>query len=204
MIIGNGMLAKACERWKDDFGVLIFASGVSDSHCKEHEEFMREFELIQNCRKEVIPDILLVYFSTTAVEDPKRVGSPYALHKLNMEYYIENHFKNYLILRLPVVVGPDMNSHTFVSKFREWIKEEKRFTVQSNVVRELLDVENLVKFIEDRIAESRYGSFSINGIPTTPCDVAIILEGIMKKPAMFAQEGITKMQVKDLLEKYHV
>jgi nucleoside-diphosphate-sugar epimerase len=100
------------------------------------------------------------------------------------------------------MVGPYMNPHTFVSKFREWIREEKRFTVQSNVIRELLDVDYLVELLTLMIDNGQTGRYSIDGIPTTPCDVAIILEGIIKKPAMFAQADVTKLQVKDLLIKY--
>jgi nucleoside-diphosphate-sugar epimerase len=204
MIVGGGMLARACEKWKDEANVLIFASGVSDPHCVDQKEFFREWSLLDEWLKKSFPGFLLVYFSTTALEDMKRMDSPYALHKLNMENFITRHFKNYLILRLPVMVGPHINPHTFVSKFREWIKEDKRFTVQSNVVRELLDVEYLVELLTMMIDAKHTGRYSIDGIPTTPCDVAIILEGIMKKPAMFAQEGVTKLQVKDLLIKYNI
>jgi nucleoside-diphosphate-sugar epimerase len=170
----------------------------------DQKEFFREWSLLDESHKKSFPGFHIIYFSTTALEDMKRMNSPYALHKLNMENYITRYFKKYTILRLPVMVGPHMNPHTFVSKFREWIKDETRFEVQSNVVRELLDVEYLVELLTLMINEGQTGRYSIDGIPTTPCDVAILLEGIMKKPAMFSQADVTKMQVKDLLVKYHI
>jgi nucleoside-diphosphate-sugar epimerase len=198
------MLARGCEKWSADPNVLIFAAGVSDPHCNNFSEFQREITLMEDWIKKKIAGLTIVYFSTTALEDFKRAGSPYARHKLNMEKLVSSNFRNHLILRLPVIIGPHPNPNIFVSKFTEWIKDGKQFSVQSNVVREVLDIDHLVELLDKMLLEKQFGSYSIDGIPTTPCDVAILLEGIIKKPGLFTQEGITKMEVAELLKKYYI
>ena len=43
MIIGSGLLAKACQKNSiDNTEICIFASGVSNSNCVEFDHFARE------------------------------------------------------------------------------------------------------------------------------------------------------------------
>ena len=48
-IVGNGMIAKVFNNFKSDStNCLIFASGVSDSTCKDPNQFIREELLLKN------------------------------------------------------------------------------------------------------------------------------------------------------------
>lgn len=83
MVIGNGMIAKACKAFIDDTSVTIFASGVSNSAEVLVENFQREFELLASQTK----DIKIVYFSTCSVNDPSVADTPYVRHKKNGKIY---------------------------------------------------------------------------------------------------------------------
>ena len=45
MVIGNGLVASAFSKYKNDDDVIIFASGVSNSSTNKKEEFEREINL---------------------------------------------------------------------------------------------------------------------------------------------------------------
>ena len=67
VIIGNGQLAKTFK--EDSFvfdDVVIFASGVANSECKDDKEFNREKELLEKTLFEN-KDKRFVYFSICAL-----------------------------------------------------------------------------------------------------------------------------------------
>ena len=97
MIIGNGLISNAFKEYSNNEDYLIFASGVSNSGEDKDSEFMREFLLI---KEYITTDSKFIYFSTI-----NNGNSKYFIHKRNMENYISSNSKNYLIFRLPNVVG---------------------------------------------------------------------------------------------------
>jgi hypothetical protein len=114
MVIGNGLLANAFCKYKENKDVLIFASGVSNSKLTEAAPFQREIDLVQ---KHLNFKGLFVYFSTCSVSDPTLQDSQYIQHKLNIENIIQKGSKNFLIVRLPNVVGVTSNPNTMLNFF---------------------------------------------------------------------------------------
>ncbi len=139
MIVGDGMLARACEAFENDPFVTIFASGVSNSSEVREEEFQCEFTLLASQPKE----IKIVYFSTCSVNDPSVSDTPYLKHKIHMENYIKANFKEYLIFNLPTVVGITENTHTFFNWLVNKIKTGVRYQVFKNAYRYLLDADDV-------------------------------------------------------------
>lgn len=92
MIIGNGSIAKILED-KDD--IIFFASGVSNSSCKDEKEYEREFNLL----KTVPTDNHIVYFSNLGIYYKQ---DRYTQHKREVEEYIRNNYKSYTIVRIEV------------------------------------------------------------------------------------------------------
>ena len=82
MIIGNGSVARVLED-RDD--LVFFASGVSNSSCKDENEYQREFNLL----KTVPVDQHVVYFSNLGIYYKE---DRYTQHKIDMEEYIRTHF----------------------------------------------------------------------------------------------------------------
>lgn len=92
MIIGKGSIAKVL---KDRDNIVFFASGVSNSSCVDEKEYEREFNLL----KTVPTDQHIVYFSNLGIYYKK---DRYTQHKIDVEEYIRNNYKNYTIVRMEV------------------------------------------------------------------------------------------------------
>ena len=150
MVIGQGLLAKAFNRYKDSNKVLIFASGVSNSKETDLTMFKREHAILTSYSN---TDLKLIYFSTISVVDESLKESLYVQHKLSMEKYIAENFKNFIIFRLPNVVGHTPNKHTFFNSIKESILTKQRVKVLSNATRYLIDVDDLTEYLPQLIEE---------------------------------------------------
>ncbi len=104
MIIGNGMMANAFEKYSNDNDIVIFASGVSNSKAKDKDAFHREESLLSKTIKEN-PEKTIVYFSTCSIYDDSVNKTAYVLHKKNMENLIYKLCQHFYIFRLPQVIG---------------------------------------------------------------------------------------------------
>ena len=141
MIVGNGVIAKACADVDHD-EVLIFASGVSNSRENRITEYEREKKLfvktIEGCGLNK-----LIYFSTSSVIDPSLSESSYVKFKLEMEEYALNAHPNVLILRLPQVLGYSNNQSQLGNFLYDAIENEKVFNLYTNACRYLMLAEDL-------------------------------------------------------------
>lgn len=149
MIIGSGLLAKTFINSENDFSSLIvFASGVSDSKQEKKSEFQREKDLLL---RQVNKGKTIVYFSTLSIHDTKSLPSPYIQHKLDLENLIVNTFDNFIILRLPNLIGKGGNRNNFFNLIATKIKNDQVLQLYSDTSRYFLDV-NLVPEIVNQIA----------------------------------------------------
>lgn len=154
-VIGNGMLAKAFEASGiERHGLVLFCSGVSNSWETSAAEFTREKSLLQETIHSN-PESKIVYFSSCAAG---HINTPYYQHKSEMECLVESSAQNYLVVRLPQVVGVTKNS-TLVSFIATSIKCKKPITVYQGAKRNLIDVEDVVR-LTLRLAE--LGNMVIN------------------------------------------
>ena len=153
MVVGNGLLASAFSHYENDDQVIIFASGVSNSKETNEKEFEREELLLKNMSK----DKILIYFSTCSVYDPSTQGSQYVRHKMHMERLIHMYFENYIVFRLPIIVGITDNPNTFFNYFKNKIIKGDELTVQILASRHLIDIEdvkNILTLIIDKEKQS--------------------------------------------------
>ena len=145
MIIGRGMIAKA-------FGVsnnqlsncILFASGVSNSKCDDPIEFEKELSLLKSTLKY---NKRLIYFSTSSIFDPNLESSSYVKHKLQIESFIKGHFKEYIIYRLPNVVGKTKNKNTLINNFSDAILTGTTVRLFKNSTRYIIDVDDVVNYV---------------------------------------------------------
>lgn len=139
MIIGNGLISNAFKEYSNNDDYLIFASGVSNSGEDRDSEFKREFLLI----KEYITTYSkFIYFST--INDG---NSKYFIHKRNIENYISANSKNYLIFRLPNVVGNGGNVNNIFNYLNQKILNDELIKVQ-DINRSLIDIDDVKKICE--------------------------------------------------------
>jgi len=137
MIIGKGNIANALDGL-DRNDLVFFASGVSDSSCKDSEQFKRELQLLMSIDK----NIHVVYFSNLGVY---RWESEYIKHKILMVGKIRECFKYYTIVRVEVLRW-GKNHNTIHNFFKRMIEENKPITIQ-NTYRYVLDLQEFREWI---------------------------------------------------------
>src|SRR5690349_4800710 len=99
MIVGSGLMASAfAAAARDKAGLIVYASGVSNSRCEDEREFDREKTLLEQSIRTGRGARCFVYFSTCSVNDPESAQSPYVRHKVRMEQMVSAH-PNHLIVR---------------------------------------------------------------------------------------------------------
>ena len=175
MIVGNGLLAKAFEKYKNDDRILIFASGVSNSLEENKNLFLREENLlIENLKNN--PSKKFIYFSTCSVYDGSLKESHYVKHKLKMESIIEAHHSNFLILRLSNIVGGIGNRNTLINFFITSILDESPIQIWRGAIRNLLDINDVLIIFE--LIKDRFHNEIINVANTESYSVLNILTSV--------------------------
>lgn len=144
MVVGNGLLSNTFKNYNDNDSVIIFASGVSNSKENDSKEFLREIQLLSSFFG---TNSRLIYFSTCSIYDPSLSNSLYINHKLNVEKIIRENFKNYIIFRLPNVIGKSDNCNTSFNFFKERINKGLQIDIQRNSTRYFIDSEDLALFL---------------------------------------------------------
>lgn len=146
MIVGNGQLAKIFSSYNSK-DVCIFASGVSNSRCKDNKEFWREADLLMETIKQN-PEKIMIYFSSCALSAPEYDLNEYYLHKLNMENLIKNNVKKYFIFRVPQLFG-ELKEHTTIINYLYFsILHKKKITLYDDAYRYVLDIRDLKKIVK--------------------------------------------------------
>ncbi|WP_426275564.1 hypothetical protein ACN9MN_13090 [Chryseobacterium sp. S-02] len=145
MIVGNGLIAKSLKNI-DSENTLFFASGVSNSLETKDFEFQREFDLLKK-NIEQHSDMLFIYFSTLSINDKSKADSFYVQHKKKIEEYIQNHSKQFTILRIGNIVGRGGNPNTLFNYLKHQIAQNAEFVLHTKARRLLVDIEDISEFI---------------------------------------------------------
>jgi len=154
MIIGNGLLASVfidSDINYDDF--IIFASGVSDSKQTNQNEFNREKELVLKTLVEN-KELKFIYFSSILADIS---NNDYYNHKLEIENIIKDKSNNYIIFRVPQIIGRNGNKNNLVNFLKNAILKDDEITIFENVKRALLDIDdliNIVNYCKDKVNSS--------------------------------------------------
>jgi len=159
MVIGNGLIANAFKKYKDDESIVIFASGVSDSLQTSVAEYKREKDLLPPFFEQKTK---LVYFSTCSLSDESLSHTPYIHHKTEIENLIKEKKETFTIFRLPIIVGQSRNPHTLTNFFYNKITGNETFQTYANSCRFLLDIEDAFKIIEMILKNNYFNKETIN------------------------------------------
>jgi nucleoside-diphosphate-sugar epimerase len=185
MVVGNGLIAKAFKSYIDNSDILIFASGVSNSKCENNDEFNREFKLIE---KNINYSGLFVYFSTCSISDPTLQNSQYINHKIKMEAYISSKCDNFLIVRLPNIIGNTKNPHTFTNYFYNSILNGNTINIQKNAYRYFVEINDVANILNQVFTQNNNFNQCINLIVVNKVKVIEVLralEAILNKKANY-------------------
>lgn len=161
MVVGGGMIATAFSKFDSDDRVLIFASGVSNSLESDPAAFAREKRLLLEVGGEHT-DKLFVYFGTCSVCDPDRRATPYVEHKLEMESIVAQTLPHWMIIRLPLAVGPAHHATTLASAFHDRISTGQSFEVWQGATRYPIDVADAVRIVGRFVSDNGMWNKKIN------------------------------------------
>jgi UDP-2-acetamido-2,6-beta-L-arabino-hexul-4-ose reductase len=144
MIVGNGLIASGFKSSKEDYSkYIIFASGVSNSKESNSKEYDREkkiiIETINNNKK-----LKFIYFSSILTGI---INNEYYNQKLENEKLIEKNCSNYIIFRVPQIIGKLGNPNNLINYFKDCINSKKEITIYNNTQRSLIDIEDLVNVV---------------------------------------------------------
>lgn len=144
VVIGDGLIAKSfMDSGIKDEKVLIFASGVSYSSETDIKEFNRERDLLLDMISRY-NDYKIIYFSSVLTNIS---NTPYYNHKSDMERLIEDCGCDYIIIRLPQVVGHGGNKSTLLKHLCDKVKTKSELVVDVNSYRALIDVRDVTDII---------------------------------------------------------
>lgn len=161
MVIGNGMVAKRFESYKDNREVIIFASGVANSKSMYEEDYVREVDLLKATMEEYKTNIL-VYFSTCSVYDPGENQSRYVLHKKEIESIIQSKCPRYYIFRVSNLAGKSGNPNTVLNFFVYHILNGINFDLWTNATRNLIDIDDMYEIVDYILGRRIYQNQIIN------------------------------------------
>jgi nucleoside-diphosphate-sugar epimerase len=141
--------------WEND---ILFSSGVSNSGEQSVRFFQREIDLV-NYFLSRANGSTFVYFSTTSIFDSAKAASPYVNHKIFIEDLIKNSSVNYLIVRLPNLVGNSNNPNTLTNFFVDRIRMRRAIKLNFHAIRHLIDVTDLPFILND--ISTQYGKKNV-------------------------------------------
>lgn len=147
MVIGNGLMAKRFSAYQTNPGVIIFASGVSDSKTTDPLAFAREINLVETTLKKY-PEAVFVYFSTCSIYDPFLKGRPYITHKIAVEKQIAESGNPFMIFRVSNVAGPIGNPKTIFHFLANAVKNGLPFDLWMHAYRNLIDVDDVFALVD--------------------------------------------------------
>lgn len=183
MVVGNGLIASAFAEFQQKDDYLIFASGVSNSLETKPAAFKREFDLL---KEHIDTEACFVYFSTISLADESRADSPYRKHKLEVERFIKETAREFVIFRLPIVVGRSDNPHTLMNFLYNSILNQDKIKVFKNAARYLIDIDDIQQLLSSFLLTEFMRNTVVNvvfneGIKVT--DLVNLFEAVTQKKA---------------------
>lgn len=139
--------------WDSD---ILFSSGVSNSGEKDEKNYQKEAELVKSNLAKLISPGCFVYFSSTSIFNPLKKNNPYVLHKLKIENIIKDSKQNYLIIRLPNLVGFSTNPNTITNYFADSIRLGRTISLNQKAFRHLIDASDLPGILSD--VKNKFGT----------------------------------------------
>jgi len=188
-IIGSGFIASGFKKHLNFIkknNIIIYAAGISNSlevrRKKLNIEISRLKKFIQDNKKK------LVYISTYSVNDNSRKNKLYVKNKIKIEKIIKSNNNDYIIIRLPEIIGKSKNPNTLTNFFYNNLIKNKPFKVFKNSRRNLLDIDDAIKNCLKIIKINKKKNKIINLLNRrfyTPLQIVSSFEKILKKKGIY-------------------
>ena len=206
-IIGSGFIAarfKKYHKFLKKKKIIIYAAGISNSLEVNKKNLEREVlkikNFIHNNKKK------LIYISTYSVNDESRQRKLYVKNKIKIEKIIKQESKEYMIIRLPEIIGKNKNPNTLTNFFYNKIVKGESFTVFKSSRRNLLDIDDAIKNCIKIIRSYRKNKKVINLLNkkfNTPLQIVNNFEKILKKKGIYKLQN-NKIKKWSLKNNYYI
>lgn len=189
-IIGKGFIAKNLNQINKAIlksGYVIYAAGISNSRVESRIQLFKEIRLFKHFLK-INKKNKIIYISTADITNSLKNKSKYVKNKIKIEKIIKKNFNNFIILRIPQLIGKSSNKNTLINFFYNKIKEKKKIIVFKNVKRNILDIDDIIKMIQVIIMNKKVNKKIItlsNKNFIKPIEIIKILEKKLKKKANY-------------------
>ena len=200
-IFGNGFIANEFKRYSKSIkkkNLTIYAAGISRSSEKNNKNLKKEINIFKNFCKLNFNKI--VYISSYSINDSSRINNKYVRNKIIIENIIRKNFEDFLIIRLPEIVGKNKNPYTLTNFFYNKIIKNKSFYLFNNVRRNLVDVKDAIKNCIKIINKKKYNRTTINLLNKkfySPQEIVSTFEKILKIKANYKIKSIKKQKWKN-------
>jgi nucleoside-diphosphate-sugar epimerase len=188
-IIGSGFIATKFKKYLKFIKknkVIIYAAGISNSLEINKKKLEREILKLKNFTKKNKKK--LIYISTYSINDNSRNNKLYVKNKIKIEKIIKRNSIEYIVIRLPEIIGKTKNLNTLTNFFYNNIINNKPFRVFKNSRRNLLDIDDAIKNCIKIIKKNKNKNKMINLLNkkfNTPLQIVTYLEKILQKKAIY-------------------
>ena len=189
IIVGSGFIANKFRKYfkliKSE-KLVIYAAGISNS--SEINRYNLKKEINKFKKFQASNSKRLIFISTYSVNDVSRLNKTYVQNKIKIENLIRKKVKSYIILRLPEIVGINKNPYTLTNFFHEKISKNKKFYIYKNVKRNILDVDDAIKFCIKIINKNRMYNKEFNLLNKnyySPLKIVKVFEQLLGRKANF-------------------
>jgi nucleoside-diphosphate-sugar epimerase len=181
MIIGSGLIAQAFFSYSHLLQeVCVYAAGVSNSLCKDAQAFSMDRQRLEKTLISIPNAMPLVYFSTCSIDDPSSQDNAYVAYKKSLEVMLREH-GNYLVVRLPQVVGGVFNQHTLLNYLTAKVRKFERFDLWRSASRNVIDINDVAQIVLELVLSERARKETINVAATrrwTMLDIVSAIERV--------------------------
>jgi len=146
-VIGSGVIANRFADYSLQSKYLLFAGRVNDSGIMDESVIQNE-ELNVKAALSVLSDRTFLYFSSCDVLD--MIQTPYGQQKVRIETLIQNSTKNYIIFRVPQVLGLSVSKSNLNMPFLvDAIFNRKPFDLERNACQNLIDIDDVHEIVSE-------------------------------------------------------
>ena len=161
-IFGRGFIGSNLRRLELSKDFLVYAAGVSNSNQNKVSAYKKEINVLKKVLKTVNAKKKFIYISSLSVENKKLRNDRYVKNKLLIENLIKKNIQQYLIVRLPQIVGRNKNKFTLTNFLYKNIKLGKPTILWKNSIRNLIDIDDIVKILKKYLKNKPQINTTIN------------------------------------------
>jgi dolichol-phosphate mannosyltransferase len=198
MVTGNGVIANRFMDYSLSKQYLIYPGAVHDSLIIDEKIFRIEEDAIKLALTQNL-NLTFVYFSSCSILAPNKSLSPYSLHKEKMESLVTTNGRDYLVVRLPQIIGLNDEKSSLVSYLVENIISDKSFDLWGKAYRNFIDIDDVYHIVHYVLTNKTHINCSIN--VANPRNTSMV-EAV--KAIEFLLNRNANYHLKDLGESYDI